>query len=77
MANTDKSADTAALATTEATTTAVIETEDGQEYVDHGGFGLPPGIDPKDFVRDPSRRAGHWYHAATDQVFSLPAGWKP
>ena len=56
---------------------AVIETQDGQEYIDHGGFGLPPGIDPKDLVRDPARRAGHWYHEATDQVFVLPSDWKP
>lgn len=63
--------------TAAAAETALIETQDGQEYIDHGGFGLPPGIDPKELVRDPARRAGHWYHAATDQVFSLPAGWKP
>lgn len=57
---------------------AGLITEDrADEHVDHGGFGLPPGVDPADMMPDPSRRPNHWLHKPTGDVFACPAGWKP
>ena len=40
-------------------------------------FQLPEGINEADLVPDPHKRAGHWYHEASDQVFACPPDWKP
>lgn len=38
---------------------------------------LPKHIKEQSLEPDPSRRAGHWYHPATDEIISMPIGWKP